>query len=191
MSRITAGGFSEEDQSRHAVAALLQAGFDAGSVASFSVTGTIANVIEPVNAHGEAGAEDAGTGAAGGVAGGGVVGVVVGLATAPVLGPMGAVVGAAVGAYVGSLVGTLNQLEDPVPGSEAQQAEDVPIHAASGPPRSARWLTAVVTSTPQQQETAIAVLKHMQARDLEAAEGQIVAGRWIDFDPAIPMKLVA
>jgi hypothetical protein len=66
---------------------------------------------------------------------------------------------------------------------ENAPADVVTTHANSAPLHRAGMLVAVEVIDKANQEKAIAVLQRLGAKNMEEAEGEIVNGEWIDFDP--------
>jgi hypothetical protein len=85
-----------------------------------------------------------------------------------VLGPVAPVTGALVGAYAGTLIGSM---------SKTKEAQDIPDV------RQAGMLVAVAVDNADAEQRALDALLRCGAFDLERAEGQIVDGDWVDFDP--------
>jgi hypothetical protein len=56
-------------------------------------------------------------------------------------------------------------------------------HANAVPPHRAGMLVAVEVADHINQDKAIALLTRLGAHHIEQAEGKIVGGEWIDFDP--------
>jgi phage tail tape-measure protein len=114
------------------------------------------------------GAEDTGKGAGAGIGAGGAVGAAIGAVATPVLGPIAPITGAAVGAYAGSLMGSMSQTD------EVEEIPDV---------RQAGMMVAVAIEGSDEEQRALDTLRAEGAFSLERANGQIVNGDWIDFDP--------
>lgn len=167
---IIAARFEQQDEAQRAVAALQQAGAPADQISTFYVNPAGQHDLYPIGGDRDEspGSEDSDKGSAAGMGVGGAVGGAAGLATAPVTGPLGAVVGSLLGAHVGSLMGSLSQTDN---------AEDFP------PTRRAGMLVAVSISSQDEEQRAIDTLRTIGPTHLERAEGQIVEGDWVDFDP--------
>ncbi len=167
---IIAARFEQQDEARRAVVALQQAGAPTAQISTFYVNPAGQHDLYPIGGDRDEspGSEDSDKGSAAGMGVGGAVGGAAGLATAPVTGPLGAVVGSLLGAHVGSLVGSLSQTDD---------AKDIP------PTRQAGMLVAVSISSQDEEQRAIDTLRTIGPTHLERAEGQIVEGDWVDFDP--------
>jgi hypothetical protein len=172
-TRIVHAGFSSEDAALRARDNLIQAGFADDQVCAFTRSATPVQVAEAAasSTTDSTEAADAGNGAINGAVGGTAVGIALGVVSSPFVGPLGVVTGGALGAYVGSLVGALNQLEN------TPEAEDNALQRWP-------WQVAVATPSPLQQCAAIDRLIADGGLDLHDAEGQLVAGTWIDFNPA-------
>ncbi len=181
MATIIAGRLPEQSNVQQAAAALLRAGFDSSSIASFYLSSAGQHDLHPLGGDREAspGAEDTATGRTAAMTGAGAVGAVIGAATAPITGPIGAVTGAAVGAYVGGLAGSLSDME-----ADGQQPDENPI-----PNRQAGMMLAVDIDGGD-PEAVVEILRQLGAEDIEQAEGTIRDGDWQDFDPLMPPQLI-
>jgi hypothetical protein len=170
MATILAGRFQLQDEVQTAIAALQDAGFAAGRIASFYVNPPGQHDMHPLGGDQakSPGAEDTGKGTAAGIGTGGAIGAAVGAVATPVLGPVAPVTGAAVGAYAGSLMGSMSQTD------EVEEIPDV---------RQAGMLLAVAVGSADEERQALDALQRLGAFNLERAQGQIVDGDWIDFDP--------
>jgi hypothetical protein len=178
MATIIAGRFTQQDQVEQASAQLAQAGFQEDLLSSFFVT--------PPGQHDRyemggdhaisTGAEHSPHGIVVGAATGGTIGAVAGIAASPLLGPVGVAAGALVGAHVGSLVGSLSNMD------EADQEPERVRHAG--------MMLAVATGNEDELRRAIELLLSCGAVDIERAEGSIVDGDWVDFDPLVAPALV-
>lgn len=170
MMTIIAGRFAQQDEVRGALTALQQAGAPVGQIAFFYVNPPGQHDLYPIGGDRDEspGSEHSDKGSAAGLGVGGAVGGAAGLATTPVTGPLGAIAGALVGGHVGSLIGSL---------SKTQEADEVP------PVRESGMLVAVGVSSPEEETRAINTLRNAGAVNLERAQGQIVNGDWVDFDP--------
>ena len=129
------------------------------------------------------GTKDAGKGALKGAAAGGAVGLAAGAAAAAVtapLGPAAVVAGAGIGAYVGSLAGGAAASRD----SKIEEASrDEPIDRPAGA------MVSVYTDRLGEPK-AVATLRNQGAIGIERADGQWIEGRWADFDPHVPPRLI-
>ncbi|CAL94406.1 hypothetical protein [Azoarcus olearius] len=176
MATIIAGHFDHVEHLNEAIRLLEGQGFGPGDYASF--------YLNPPGQHGlymlggdaaaDQGSDGAGKGAAAGAAIGGGVGMVVGA----IGGPIGALAGSGVGAYLGALAGALSQTTDPEP---AAATKDVPAEPPGGP------MLAIHVDQPGQEATAIAILGHSMARQIDRANGTWTDGTWTDFDPREPV----
>ncbi len=169
---------------------MMGAGFADGSTAMFFVNPPGQHDRFPVGGDRDEspGTEQAGGGSTAQAAVGGAIGAVVGLATLPVLGPGAAVAAAGVGAYGGSLYGALHNTNGAINNGAT------PAQQAAGPKgehRHAGIVVAVAAPTPAQQATAARILRKHAAVDVEASDGTIVAGEWVDFDPLKSLALLA
>lgn len=170
MTTIISGRFEQQDSVQQAVANLQNAGFSPSTISTFYVNpaGQHDQYLVGGDRDESPGAEHSDTGAAAGGGIGGVAGAAAGAATTPITGPAGVLGGAALGAYVGSLIGSMAGTDD---------AGDIP------PVRAAGMLVAVaITGDPGEQD-AIEVLRAVGATAMERADGQIIDGQWVDFDP--------
>jgi hypothetical protein len=170
MATILAGRFQLQDEVQAAIATLQDAGFAAGRISSFYVNPPGQHDMHGIGGDRDKspGAEDTGKGAGAGIGAGGAVGAAVGVATTPILGPVGAVTGALVGAYAGSLMGSMSQTDE---------VEEIPDM------RQAGMLLAVAVDNADDEQRALDTLRRAGAFHLERANGQIINGDWIDFDP--------
>lgn len=170
MATIIAGRFAQQDAVQDAIAALQQAGAPPAQVTSFYVNPPGQHDQYPVGGDRDEspGAEDVDKGSAAGMGVGGAAGAAAGAATAPVTGPLGAIAGGLVGAHIGSLIGSLSQTDED---------HEIP------PVRQSGMLVAVSVSDATEEQRAIDTLRRAGGTCLERAQGQIVDGDWIDFDP--------
>lgn len=190
MTTIITGTFQQQDDARQARCDLLDAGFAAEQTTTFFVNPPGQHDLYPIggDADESPGTEDAAAGAASGAAFGGAIGVAVGLVTVPVLGLGAPVAGAGVGAYAGSLYGALGNTDDKNNPETQSAREEL---RCSEPPRKSGMLVAVSAPAPSQQGTAIRIMRARGATDIECTGGTIVAGEWTDFNPLMPLRLVA
>jgi len=186
MTMIIAGRFIRQDAATASMAQLVQSGFDPGQMTSFFVNPLGQHDRFPIGGDEDEspGTEKAGAGAATGALGGSGVGIAVGLATLPILGPGAVLAGAAVGAYVGSFVGALDNMQPADLGGDTTSTTATRLPAES---RKSGMLVAVVAVAPNQQASAIGVLRGAGATDIERAEGEIRNGEWPDFNPLTPI----
>lgn len=171
-SRILHAGFPSQTTAMAVREQLLLAGFTTDQISVFADTEPPpSDQLAQADSAATAEAPQAGDGALNGAVGGTALGIALGAVTSPLIGPLGVVTGGAVGGYVGSLVGALNQLDSP---DEPQTSPQ--------PPRWP-WRVAVATPTTLQQCAALDLLTNA-GEDLHDSIGQLVAGTWIDFNPA-------
>lgn len=180
MTMIVSGTFVTFEDAAQAVARLRLTGADAGAMAQFYRSpdgqhvppGEVSSSPDPGEARG------AGTGAATGAGVGATVGVATGLLAATAAGPLGAALGAALGAYAGSLPGALG-------GAGQGEASQPPTpHRYGGP------VVALAISGPEAERAVRQILADAGARQVEVAEGRLVNGEWVDYDPASVPNLV-
>jgi hypothetical protein len=179
MATIIAGRFEQQLEAQHMTEELLRAGFAREHIAAF--------YLNPAGQHAtyrlggdhdkSVGAKTSGRGIVAGVAAGAAAGV----AATPILGPLGPVAGGLLGAYLGGLVGGLVQMKEQ--GDTGEHEED-PENAL--PVRHAGVYVAIAVDDDDGQKRAAEVLAALGASDVECAEGSIVNGDWIDFDPSVP-----
>jgi hypothetical protein len=177
MTQIVAGVFDDEQSATAAAHELRDAGFEAADLDQFAVNppgrhnGLPLGGDEDADAKAEGGDSGAITGAAIGTA----VGAVAGLAAMPLVGPVAIAGGAAAGAYAGSLAGAVNKMGDDEPAPEL---------------RPAGVMVAVNTDSPEDEETAVGVLRNGGAQMIERASGSWHNGKWVDFDPVSPPDVI-
>jgi hypothetical protein len=176
MSTIVAAHFQLQEQVEQARARLLEAGFHENLISSFFITPPGQHDLTPIGGDRDEspGAKETPQALTEGVAAGGVVGAALGAATAGVTGPVGPIVGALVGAHVGSLL-SFSKMKEAGQAEGGGPAEDAP--------RKGGMLLAAVISGPEQQQRAVQLLREQGGEQLECAEGRIVEGNWIDFNP--------
>lgn len=188
MATIIAGNFEDNTHATDAVQALVGAGVAPDQVCVFFLNPPGQHDQYPVGGdrNESPGARQSDTGALKGAALGGTAGLAAGAvaaATTAAVGPIAVLAGLGVGAYTGSLAGALSKTGR---GPEKEAGEP-----ASPPPRRAGMVVAVNTSSAKAPERlAIDILQQHGARDIEQAEGAWVRGRWEDFDPLSPPRLV-
>ncbi|MBW8307159.1 MAG: hypothetical protein K0M46_10115 [Thiobacillus sp.] len=190
MKTLIVGRYSQQADAESARRELLRVGFPAREMSLFYVSPQGQHATYPVGGDEDesAGTHEARAGAVRGAAGGVGAGALVGVATLPVLGPGAPVLGAAVGAYTGALVGALKNMEEPEASADSASPRGEP--SADAAPRKAGMLLAVAVATPAEQEAAIEILG-VWADELEAAEGTLENGDWIDFNPLAPGTAIA
>jgi hypothetical protein len=191
MPTIIAGHFQTQEEVDRARNELVNAGFDSDRISVFFVNQPGQHDMTPIGGDNmqSAGAKETPVGVVQGTSVGGMVGVAVGAATSVVTGPAGPIVGGLVGAHVGSLF-SLSKMKE---GGESEagggnQAE----------PRPTGMLVAVAIDGGSGQggqgqqgqqgqqgyeSRALEVLRDLGAHHIERAEGSIVNGDWVDFDP--------
>lgn len=179
MNTIIAGMFQQQPTVDEAADALLHAGFPRASIATFFVNPPGQHAAHPLGGdHLEsAGAHASRKGIVKGAATGAAVGAV---ATA-FLGPTGALLGA----HVGGLVGSLSEMKEH--GETGAQGED----ADNTVPVRASGLLLAVDIGDGDENAAVGVLRSFGAEQIERAQGTIVNGDWVDFDPLAAVALVA
>lgn len=177
MSTIIAGHFQLQDEIDQARRELVNAGFAADRISGFFVNQPGQHDMTPIGGDHmqSAGAKETPLGVLEGTSVGGMVGVAVGAATSIVTGPAGPIVGGLVGAHVGSLF-SFSKMKD---GGEAEAGGE-----NQAEPRPTGMLVAVaIDDGPGQENRALEVLRDLGAHHIERAEGSIVDGDWVDFDP--------
>jgi phage tail tape-measure protein len=189
MKTIIAGRYSQQAEADHAFRDLARAGFSIQDISLFYVNPQGQHALHPVGGDEDesAGTHEAKSGAVRGAVGGVGAGTLVGAATMPVLGPAGPLLGAAVGAYTGSLVGALHNMDETE--TDAEPVRDSGEPAAETEPRKAGVMLAVAVETPTERDYAIEILRE-HAEQVEAAEGTLQNGQWVDFDPLAPPKVI-
>ena len=184
MSTIIAGHFQLQDQIVQARAALSAAGFSEDRISAFFVNPPGQHNLNALGGDHDisGGAKETPAAVLEGVAAGGVLGAAIGAATSVITGPVGPVVGALVGAHVGSLY-SFSKMK------EAGEGEQGGHNVAT--PRTTGMLVAVAVDSQTDASRALAVLGELGADHIERAEGSIVAGDWIDFNPASTAVLLS
>lgn len=187
MAIIVSGWFETQTRADEAIAALAREGFETDEVDSF--------YLAPPGQHGDLplgdlgdhqhseGTKDAGKGAAKGAAAGGAAGLAAGAAAAAAsaaLGPAAVVAGAGVGAYVGSLAG----------GAKASRDSDIENASREEPIDRPAGAMVSVYADRVGEPKAIDTLRDNGALGIERAEGRWVDGKWADFDPHVPPRLI-
>lgn len=181
MSVIIAGRFQTFDQAEDAVKALIDANINHDDVSVFYVNPPGQHDAAPMggdHVNADPGANDSTEEAITGAAAGGAIGLAIGIAATaiPVVGAAAAVAAAGVGAYTGSFAGGLSgagENERPTPA-----------------PRRAGVLVAVHSQDDRATQRASVALNARGAEDLEMADGTWRDGKWIDFDPVTPARLI-
>lgn len=183
MSTIIAGHFQTQDEIDQARSELLGAGFPEHQISSFFVNQPGQHDLTLIGGDNlqSPGAKETPIGVLEGAAAGGAVGLALGAASSLVTGPVGPIVGGLVGAHVGSLF-SLSKMK------EGGEPEEGGSNLAE--PRKPGMLVAVALSNPAQESGALEVLRDLGAHHIERAEGSIVDGDWIDFDPLSAPSIV-
>lgn len=183
MTTIIAGRFDEQEKVQRVIGKLRAQGFTANAIDTFFVNPPGQHDATPIgwDRDESAGATRADTSAVEGSGIGGAAGVVAGLAAAPFAGPAAVAVGVGVGAYLGSLGGALRGMAD---GNEHADDRYVPRARHGG------LLVAIAAPQPDRQLQAISTLREDGGQDIEWTEGQWINGRWADFNPLLPPRLV-
>jgi hypothetical protein len=184
MSTIVAGHFLLQEEVDNAREELINAGFPEDRISAFFVNQPGQHDMTPIGGDHlqSAGAKETPEGVLEGVAAGGAVGLALGAATSVVTGPVGPIVGGLVGAHVGSLFSFSKMKE---PGEQEEGGQNV------SEPRKPGMLVAVALADSVEELRALEVLRDLGANHLERAEGTIVAGDWVDFDPLSTPVLIA
>ena len=202
MSEIIAGTFEQAEQAEAARARLQQQGIAADQVCVFFVNSPGQRAQFPIGGdeHKSEGSRDADHGAAKGAALGGAVGVGVGLLATPFIGPAGVVAGMSAASLVGAVAGGVSTMgEDQetkgAPAADASTSGVTPAGSRSQsqdapPQRPAGMLLAVNSVDRSSREVALRVLREAGASGIEEAQGRWEGGRWVDFEPSRPPRIV-
>jgi hypothetical protein len=184
MSTIVAGHFQLQDEVDNVRQELIGAGFPEDRISAFFVNQPGQHDMTPIGGDElqSAGAKETPEGVLEGAAAGGAVGLALGAATSMVTGPVGPIVGGLVGAHVGSLFSFSKMKESGEPEAGGDNVVE---------PRKPGMLVAVALADPAQEARALEVLRDLGANHIERAEGSIVAGDWVDFDPLSKPALIA
>jgi hypothetical protein len=184
MSTIIAGHFLLQDEVDEARRELVGAGFRDERISAFFVNQPGQHDMTPIGGDHlqSAGAKETPIGVLEGTAAGGVVGAALGAATSIVTGPVGPIVGGLVGAHVGSLFSFSKMKE----GGEAEEGGE---NAAE--PRKPGMLVAVAIDDAAEEARVLEVLRDLGAHHIERAEGSVVDGDWVDFDPLSMPVIIA
>jgi hypothetical protein len=176
MSTIIAGHFQLQDEVDRAREELVAAGFAEPHICGFFVNQPGQHDMTPIGGDHvlSPGAKETPEGVAEGAVAGGAVGAAVGAATTPVTGPLGAIVGGLVGAHVGSLF-SFSKMKEKGEGEAGGDNEDRV--------RKPGMLLAVALDDGADEARAVDALRRVGAHHIERAEGSIVDGDWVDFDP--------
>jgi phage tail tape-measure protein len=194
MSQIINGNFQDLSAAKLAVAALTHSGLLRNQISLFKVELPGHHLDRPADAavelepdSTETKVPEAGVGAISGAAVGGAIGAAIALATLPVLGPMVAAAAVSVGAYGGSLYGVLNSME----ADESKATEDAIMSSQEARHRQSGILVALVANDEASQQNAQRILVENGAGDIELTQGTLLNGEWLDFNPRVPLKLLA
>lgn len=176
MSMIIAGHFQLQEEVDRARDELLGAGFPEDRISGFFVNQPGQHDMTLIGGDHlqSAGAKETPIGVLEGTAAGGAIGLALGAVTTPVTGPVGPIIGGLVGAHVGSLF-SFHKMKDS--GESEEGGENLTE------PRKPGMLLAVALDDPAQEGRVLEVLRDLGAHHLERAEGNIVDGDWVDFDP--------
>ncbi|HVO87689.1 MAG TPA: hypothetical protein VMV45_04040, partial [Casimicrobiaceae bacterium] len=182
MSRIVAAVFDDEPSATAAAYELRRAGFKTDELDQFVLNPPGRHATFPIGGDVDADRQARGgeEGAAKGAAIGAGVGAVAGLAAVPVVGPVAVAGALATGALVGAVASGVKTMGDNADEPSKQQPQE----------RPAGVMVAVNTEFEEDEEVAIDLFRHKGARMVERAEGQWVDGRWVDFNPIEPPKVV-
>ncbi|MGZ8356216.1 MAG: hypothetical protein ACXWVF_06345 [Telluria sp.] len=177
MSTIVAGHFQLQEEVDLARRELVNAGFPENRISGFFVSAPGQHDMTPLGGDNllSPGAKETPIGVVEGAATGGAVGIAVGAATSVVTGPLGPIVGGLVGAHVGSLFSFSKMKE----AGESEEGSRENITE----PRKPGMLVAVALADASEEQRALEVFRRLGAHHLERAEGTVVDGDWVDFDP--------
>ena len=181
MATIVSGTFTTFDEARNAAGRLRALVGDPERVVEF-YRSPDGHHVKPgevsASDHEQHEAPGAGAGAAAGAGVGATIGLAAVTLAAAAAGPAAPLLGAALRAYTGSLPGALV-------GSEVGETlHPMPPHRRGGP------VVAVTAPEPDAERAARDILTNAGARQIEIAEGSIVAGEWQDYDPDSVPNLV-
>jgi hypothetical protein len=184
MSTIIAGHFQLQEEIDRARSELNNAGFRDERISAFFVNQPGQHDMTPIGGDNieSPGAKETPVGVLEGAAAGGAVGLAIGAATSVVTGPVGPIVGGLVGAHVGSLY-SFHKMK------ETGESEEGGENYAE--PRKPGMLLAVAIDEAGQEQRVLEVLRDMGAHHIERAEGSIVDGDWVDFDPLSMPAIIA
>ena len=176
MSTIIAGHFQTQEEIDRARSELVGAGFRDERISGFFINQPGQHDMTPIGGDNilSPGAKETPIGVLEGSAAGGAVGLAIGAATSVVTGPVGPIVGGLVGAHVGSLY-SFHKMKEKGEGEEGGENYVEP--------RKTGMLVAVALDDAGQETRALEVLRDLGAHHIERAEGSIVDGDWVDFDP--------
>lgn len=183
MSTIIAGHFQTQDEIDQARSELIGAGFAEPRISGFFVNQAGQHDMTSIGGDNlqSPGAKETPEGVLEGAAAGGAIGLAIGAVTSVVTGPVGPIVGGLVGAHVGSLY-SFTKLKE---GGESEEGGE-----NLKEPRKPGMLIAVALDDPAQESRVLEVLRDLGAHHIERAEGTIVEGDWVDFDPLSMPRIV-
>ena len=175
MTTVVYASFEQQEDADLGAKALVDAGFDRSSIATFylSPPGREAVTSEPDKGE-SPGAEQADEDSASGTGVGTLIGAVAGVAATPLLGPLAIAGGAGIGAYVGSLYGALEGMKDG-DAAVAHIHANHPGHEADARLHSGMRV-AVAVADAAQRERARSVLQAHRGLDVVTGEGIIEDG---------------
>jgi hypothetical protein len=182
MTRIVAAVFEDEASATAAAYELRRAGFAAEDLDQFVVNPPGRHATYPIGGDVDADRQAQGgeEGAVKGAAIGAAVGAAVGAAAIPLVGPVAIAGGLTTGALLGSIGSAVKSMGDNADEPSQQQPQQ----------RPAGVMLAVNTEFEEDEEVAIDLFRHRGARMVERADGQWVDGRWVDFNPIEPPRVV-
>jgi len=194
MGVIVAARFQEQEHLDKAIEALSNVGVNRERMSGFYVNPPGQHDMYAIGGdrNDSPGAHETGTGVAKGAATGGTLGMVAGLTGAAVFGPIGPAVGALVGAHIGGLVGGLSEMKEK--GEDEKGTSDGPGTQNELAQRKSGMLLGVALDVLASsssgthvagREEIIRVLQSCGGQDVELADGSIVDGDWVDFDPLL------
>ncbi|MDB5936399.1 MAG: hypothetical protein JWQ01_3743 [Massilia sp.] len=184
MSTIIAGHFQLQEEIDRARSELVGAGFRDERISAFFVNQPGQHDMTLIGGDNiqSPGAKETPVGVLEGTAAGGAVGLAIGAATSMVTGPVGPIVGGLVGAHVGSLY-SFHKMK------ETGESEEGGANYVE--PRKPGMLIAVALDDAGQENRVLEVLRDLGAHHIERAEGSVVDGDWIDFDPLSTPAIIA
>jgi hypothetical protein len=184
MSMIIAGHFQLQEEVDQGHIELVGAGFPEDRISGFFVNQPGQHDLTPIGGDymQSPGARETPIGVLEGTAAGGAVGLALGAITSPATGPVGPIVGGLVGAHVGSLY-SLHKMKE---SGETEEGGGIVVE-----PRKPGMLLAVALDDPAQEGRTVELLRSMGAHHIERAEGTIIDGDWVDFDPLSTPEIVS
>lgn len=189
MQSIIAGRVGTQRRAQRARDLLLERGFANEDIQTFYVNPPGQHDATPIGGDVEhdPGLEKATSkqtaGAVAGAAAGAAAGLVAASVVAPLVAPAVLIGLAGAGAHVGGLAGAVSGGRDGAEEAVATETENP--GAAALDTRRGGMMVAVCVS-PLTERIAIDTLREIDADDIERAQGQWVAGDWVDFDPVSP-----